>query len=248
VGVPSISAVIPAYNEERAIASTVEAVVAALAGLVDDFEVIVVDDGSRDATAGIVDTLRERLPSVRLVSHAANCGYGAALATGFAAATRDLLFLTDGDKQFDVRELAGFLPLLDRADLVIGYRRPRADPWVRRLYGWGWNALVNLFFGYTARDVDCAFKLFPRRVLAELNVHSTGHTFSPELIVKARRAGCRVAEVRVSHYPRLAGQPKGARPDAIIRALYELARLRLEVRGSELGVRTSKLSGLEPKA
>jgi glycosyltransferase involved in cell wall biosynthesis len=233
---PSISAVIPAYNEERAIASTVEAVVGALSSLVDDYEVVVVDDGSRDATAGIVRGLGERFPPVRLVSHDVNRGYGAALGTGFAAATRELLFLTDGDKQFDVRELAGCLPLLDRADLVVGYRRPRADPWVRRLYGWGWNMLVNTFFGYTARDVDCAFKLFPRRILRELKVHSTGHTFSPELLIKARRAGYRVAEVRVTHYPRLAGQPKGARPDAIVRAMYELARLRLEVRGAAVRV------------
>jgi glycosyltransferase involved in cell wall biosynthesis len=229
--VPSISAVIPAYNEERAIASTVESVVEALSTLVDDYEIVVVDDGSRDATAHIVRDLGTRFPVVRLVSHADNRGYGAALATGFGSATRELLFLTDGDKQFDVRELAGFLPLLAAADFVIGYRRPRADPRVRRLYGWGWNVLVNTLFGYTARDVDCAFKLFPRRVLTELNIHSTGHTFSPELLIKARRAGYRVAEMRVSHYPRLAGQPKGARPDAIVRALYELACLRLEVAG-----------------
>jgi glycosyltransferase involved in cell wall biosynthesis len=233
---PSISAVIPAYNEERAIASTVEAVVDALSTLVDDYEVIVVDDGSRDATASIVRGLGERFPAVRLVSHEVNLGYGAALGTGFAAATRELLFLTDGDKQFDVRELAGCLPLLDQADLIVGYRRPRADPWVRRLYGWGWNLLVNTFFGYTARDVDCAFKLFPRRILHELNVRSTGHTFSPELLIKARRSGYSVAEVRVTHYPRLAGQPKGARPDAIVRAMYELARLRLEIRGSDIKV------------
>ncbi|MCC6178242.1 MAG: glycosyltransferase family 2 protein [Chloroflexi bacterium] len=226
---PSISAVIPAYNEERAIASTVEGVVSAFDDLVGDYEVIVVDDGSRDGTAEIVRGLAGRYPAVRMVSHPTNRGYGATLATGFAAATRDLLFLTDGDKQFDARELSAFLPLLGQADLVIGYRRPRADPWVRRLYGWGWNWLVNTLFGYTARDVDCAFKLFPRRILNELNVHSTGHTFSPELLIKARRAGYQVAEARVTHYPRLAGQAKGARPDAILRALYELGRLRLDV-------------------
>ncbi len=244
---PSMTGFFPAYNDSGTIASMVVVADMTLRQLTDDYEVIVVNDGSRDRTAEIVIQLGQANPRVRLVSHERNQGYGAAVWTGFTSAVKDLVFLTDGDKQFDVRELAGFLPLLDRADLVIGYRRPRADPWVRRLYGWGWNALVNLCFGYTARDVDCAFKLFPRRVLAELNVHSTGHTFSPELIIKARRAGYRLAEVRVSHYPRLAGQPKGARPDAIIRALYELAKLRLEVRGTALGVRSSKLSGLEPK-
>jgi glycosyltransferase involved in cell wall biosynthesis len=227
----SISAVIPAYNEERIIASTVEAAVAALADLADDFEVIVVNDGSSDATPRIVEELAECEPTVRLVSHSVNRGYGATLATGFAAATRDYIFLTDGDRQFDVRELGGFLPVLASADLVVGYRQPRADPWVRRFYGWGWNWLVNSLFGYTARDVDCAFKLIPRRLMQEVQIQSTGHTFSPELLIKARRAGYRVAERRVTHLPRTAGQAKGARLDHIVRSLLELAHLRLDVAG-----------------
>src|SRR3954452_18021848 len=134
--VTSISVVIPAYNEERIVASTVEAAVAALVDLTDDFEGIVVNDGSSDATPRIVEGRHAVNPRVRLVSHAVNQGYGATLATGFAAATRDYIFLTDGDRQFDVRELGGFLPLLASTDLVVGYRRPRADPWVRRFYGW----------------------------------------------------------------------------------------------------------------
>ena len=222
----SISAVLPAYNEEEVIAASVAAMVAALEGLGADYEVIVVDDGSRDRTAAIVAGLGRENPRVRLVSHRRNRGYGAALWTGFTSATRDLVFLTDGDKQFDVAELRDFLPLLDGADLVIGYRHPRADPLIRRLNGWGWNTLVTVLFGYTARDVDCAFKLFPRALLTELNVTSTAHTFSPELIVKARRAGYRVAEVRVTHLPRSAGEAKGSRPDAIVRSLYELLRFR----------------------
>ena len=223
----SISAVIPAFNEEDAIAGTVAGVARALADLGADFEVVVVDDGSRDNTAAVVHGLREQLPMVRLVSHSVNRGYGAALGTGFAAAANDLLFLTDGDTQFDPREVARLLPLLDHADLAIGYRKPRADPWQRRFFGWGWNTIINALFGYTARDVDCAFKLFPRALLAELNVISTAHTFSPELIVKARRAGYRVAEVRVTHLPRAAGVAKGSRPDAIVRSLYQLLHLRL---------------------
>jgi glycosyltransferase involved in cell wall biosynthesis len=229
--VTSISVVIPAHNEERIIASTVEAALETLTRISDDFEVIVVNDGSRDATPQVVEELSQRQPAVRMVSHQTNLGYGAALATGFAAATRDYIFLTDGDRQFDVRELEGFLPLLASADLVVGYRRPRADPWVRRFYGWGWNQLVNIMFGYTARDVDCAFKLIPRRLMSEIQIQSTGHTFSPELVIKARRAGYRVAERRVTHLPRTAGEAKGARVDAIVRSLIELARLRLEVAG-----------------
>jgi len=227
----SISAVIPAYNEERIIASTVEALDETLARLVDDYEIIVVNDGSHDATPQIVEALGTRLPSVRLVSHTVNRGYGATLATGFAGATREYIFLTDGDRQFDVRDLDGFLPLLSRVDIVVGYRRPRADPLVRRFYGWGWNLLVNTLFGYTARDVDCAFKLFPRQLLQDVTLVSTGHTLSPELLIKARRAGFRVAEMRVTHLPRTEGQAKGARIDHIVRSLVELAHLRLDLRG-----------------
>src|SRR5215213_5031891 len=116
--------------------------------------------------------------------------------------------------------------------------RPRADPWVRRFYGWGWNLLVNVLFGYTARDVDCAFKLFPRDLLETVKLHSTGHTLSPELLIKARRAGYRIAEVRVTHLPRTAGQAKGARIDHIVRSLLELAQLRLDLaRGEGRGAR-----------
>ena len=225
----SISAVIPAYNEERIIASTVEAVDETLSRLVDDHEVIVVNDGSQDATPQIVEELGRQRPTVRLVSHTVNSGYGAALATGFAAATREFIFLTDGDRQFDVRELEGFLPLLASADVIVGYRKPRADPWQRRFFGWGWNLLVNTMFGHIARDVDCAFKLFPRRLLDDVYLHSTGHTLSPELLIKAKRAGYRIAEVRVTHLPRTAGQAKGARIDHIVRSLLELVRLRLDV-------------------
>jgi glycosyltransferase involved in cell wall biosynthesis len=223
----SISAVLPAYNEEEVIADSVGAMTRTLAGLTGDYEVIVVDDGSRDRTAAIVRACAAANPRVRLVSHPRNRGYGAALWTGFTSATRELVFLTDGDQQFDVAELADFLPLLAGADLVIGYRQPRADPLLRRLNGWGWNWLVRLLFGYTARDVDCAFKLFRREILDQLEVRASGATFSAEFLVKARRLGYRVRERRARHYPRPAGTPTGAKPAVILRAFRELLRLRL---------------------
>ncbi len=231
--VGSISAVLPAYNEEAVIADSVQAMVETLEALAPDYEVIVVDDGSRDRTAAIVARLSHDNPRIRLISHPQNRGYGAALWSGFTHASKQLVFLTDGDKQFDVSELADFLPLLDGADLVIGYRQPRADPWIRRLYGWGWNAIVELLFGYTARDVDCAFKLFRRGILDRFQVHARGATFSAEFLVKARRLGFVVRERRASHYPRAAGSPTGARPSVIFRAFRELIRLRLNL-ASEL--------------
>ena len=224
----SISAVLPAYNEEAIIARTVHGVADVLRGLAGDFEIIVTNDGSRDNTGGVLAELQQREPNLHLqvVTHEHNRGYGAALASGFDAATKDLVFLTDGDKQFDVAELREFLPAMDgQTDLVIGWRRKRADPLMRKLNALGWKTLVNLLFGYTARDVDCAFKLFRRGVWDSMTVHSRGATFSAEFLIKARRLGFHVKEQPVGHFPRTAGSPTGARPGVIVRAFVELFRL-----------------------
>jgi glycosyltransferase involved in cell wall biosynthesis len=228
VSARSLSAVLPAYNEQSVIEPTVRHVSEAIGRLVDDFEVVVVNDGSSDRTGEILAALaNEPGLHLRVVTHERNRGYGAALASGFDAATRDLVFLTDGDKQFDVGELSYFLPALDDAtDMVIGWRRRRADPPLRLLNAWGWKLLVNGLFGYTARDVDCAFKLFRRRVWQDVNVRSHGAAFSAELLIKARRRGFRVRELPVTHFPREAGSPTGAKPAVIARAMRELAQLR----------------------
>ena len=224
----SISAVLPAYNEEAIIERTVRHVAGVLSGITSDFEVIVTNDGSRDSTGAVLSALQLAEPSLhlRVVTHAVNQGYGAALASGFDAARKDLIFLTDGDKQFDVTELSQFIPAMDgQSDLVIGWRRNRADPLMRKFNALGWKTLVNLLFGYTARDVDCAFKLFRRRVWESMTVHARGATFSAEFLIKARRLGFRVRELPVSHFPRTAGSPTGARLDVIVRAFVELFRL-----------------------
>ena len=224
----SISVVLPAYNEDAIIERTVRGVADVLRGLATDFEIIVTNDGSRDNTEGVLRALQQLEPALhlRVVTHEHNRGYGAALASGFDAATKDLIFMTDGDKQFDVSELRDFLPAIDgQTDLVIGWRRKRADPAMRKLNALGWKLLVNLLFGYTARDVDCAFKLFRRRVWESMTVHSRGATFSAEFLIKARRLGFRVKERPVGHFPRTAGSPTGARPSVIVRAFVELFRL-----------------------
>ncbi len=227
--IPSVSAILPAYNEEAIIERSVRHVCAVLATLTTDFEVIVTDDGSRDRTGEILSTLANSEPKLRLriVSHEKNRGYGAALASGFDSATKELIFFTDGDKQFDVAELTCFLPAMQpNIDLVIGWRRKRADPLLRLLNAWGWKQLVNGLFGYTARDVDCAFKLFRRPVWESISVHARGATFSAEFLVKARCRGFKITEIPVSHYPRTEGCPTGARPAVIVRAFKELFQLR----------------------
>lgn len=203
-----------------------------LQALVEDYEVIVVNDGSRDRTREVVESLNATNPRIHCVNHPSNRGYGEALRTGFSAATKDLVFLTDGDKQFDVNEVEHFIPAIERADIVAGYRSPRRDPFIRLVYAFGWNTLVRLLFGRTVRDIDCAFKLFKREVWTTINVHSGGATFSAEFLVRAKRAGFRMAELPVTHLPRTAGSPTGGNPRVILRAFRDLLWLRLHIHES----------------
>ena len=226
----SLTIAMPAYNEAENIADMIADVIAIIGEYVADFEIIVVDDGSQDDTAVIVQNLSQTTPQLRLVQHPQNRGYGAAVFSGLTNASKDLIFFTDADRQFDLREIRKLLDEVDSADLIVGYRKPRRDPFMRRLNGKGWSGLVTIFFGYTARDIDCAFKLMHHRVLEDLQneIVSEGATFSAEFLVRAKRAGFRIKEVPVlGHRPRVAGSPTGAKPSVIIRAFKELIQLRL---------------------
>ncbi len=222
----NLSVVMPAYNEEANVEPMVEAVLQTFQPITSDLEVIIVDDGSRDRTAEKIRGLAQH-PNVRLIQHPKNLGYGAALFSGFTSAKNEWVFLTDSDRQFNLDEFSKLLPHIQHADLVIGYRAPRRDPFHRRLYGWGWNLLVNILFGQTARDVDCAFKLFKREILDHVTIRSRGATFSAEFLARAKRAGYKIVEIPVSHLPRRAGKPTGARMDVIVRAFRELVGVRV---------------------
>jgi glycosyltransferase involved in cell wall biosynthesis len=228
---PSISLVMPAHNEAENIEPTVTEAVPALAAVSDDYEIIVVDDGSKDDTAGVTRRLMETEPHLRLVQHPVNKGFGAAVLTGFTSATKDWILYTDADRQFVLAELATFMPFTDKADLIAGYRAPRRDPYLRVLYGKGWSMLCTLFFGYTVRDVDCGFKLLRREIINQLadKIASRGATFSIEWLVRAKRAGYRFVELPVTHRPRVAGSQSGAKLKVIVRAFRELFRLRLQL-------------------
>jgi glycosyltransferase involved in cell wall biosynthesis len=229
---PSVSAVMPAYNEEDNVGPMIEAMVATIAALTDDYEILVVDDGSRDGTAQKVKEFAQKYLQVRLVQHKVNQGYGAAVFTGFTSSTKDLIFFTDSDRQFDLGEIHKLFTLLEEADLVVGYRAPRRDPFMRKLNGWGWSALVTILFGYTARDIDCAFKLFRREIIDKIGdqIASRGATFSAEFLVRANRAGYTIREVPLAgHRPRVAGSQTGARLDVILRAFRELVRFRRQL-------------------
>ena len=228
---PTLSYFFPAHNEAANLRSLVEEALATLPALADRFEIIVVDDGSRDETPAIADELAAAHPEVRAVHHTTNLGYGAALRSGFAAAGFDHLAFTDGDRQFkvaDIGRLSGRLRA-GGADAVVGYRIRRADPLVRSVYARLYRLANRIFFGLTVRDVDCACKLFKRAALEGVAVESGGAFFSAELLIKLRARGRRIDEVGVPHYPRTAGSPTGAKPQVVLRAVRDFWALRLRL-------------------
>jgi glycosyltransferase involved in cell wall biosynthesis len=220
---PSISAFFPAYNEEANIGALCLKTAGALKRLAGDWEVIAVNDGSKDATAARVEALHKKEKRIRVVSHPVNQGYGAAVKTGFKSATKDWIFFTDGDGQFDVNELDRLLPLCRDHQLVVGYRIKRADATHRKLNAFAWGTLVRTLFGLKGvRDIDCAFKIVRRDVFKTFQLETTGAMISTELLVKAQKNGFAIAEVGVNHYPRTAGVQTGAKLAVIARAFKEL--------------------------
>lgn len=220
---PRISAFFPAYNEEANIGALCLKTAGVLKKIASDWEVIAVDDGSRDRTSAVVQALTRKDKRIRAVRHTVNQGYGAAVKTGFKSAKLDWIFFTDGDGQFDVAEMARFLPLLKDHDLVVGYRIARADPLHRKLNAWAWGTLVRTLFGLRGvRDIDCAFKLIRRDVFKKFKLETTGAMISTELLVKSQKNGFRITELGVRHYPRRAGVQTGAKLSVIARAFKEL--------------------------
>ena len=219
----------PALNEEENVAPIVEEALTVLPRFADDLEITVVDDGSTDRTGAIADELALKDSRVRVIHHGSRRGYGGAVRSGLVAATKPWVFFTDGDRQFALEDLGRLVQAADGADAVVGYRIKRADPARRLFVAWVYNRLIRLLFGGGWRDVDCAFKLFRRDVFARVpleRVRSNGAFFSPELLITLRRAGLRVRQVGVRHFPRTAHEPKGASPRVIVRAIRDLLRLR----------------------
>jgi glycosyltransferase involved in cell wall biosynthesis len=231
--VARLSYFFPAHNEEANLAGLVAEALEVLPTLADEFEIIAVDDGSRDRTPAIADELAAAQPGVvRAVHHPVYLGYGAALRSGFAAARFELVAFTDGDRQFRIEDLGRLTARLaapDSPDVVAGYRIRRADPIIRTIYAKAYRLANRIFFGLTVTDVDCACKLFRRDALDGLRVESGGAFFSAELLIKLRTAGRSVVEVGVPHYPRTAGSPTGAKPQVILRAVRDFWRLRLHM-------------------
>ena len=219
----------PALNEEDNVAPIVEEALTVLPRLADDLEITVVDDGSSDRTGAIADELARKDPRVRVIHHGTRRGYGGAVRSGLSSATKPWIFYTDGDRQFALEDLERLIAASDGADAVVGFRLKRADPTRRLVVAWVYNRLISLLFGGGWRDVDCAFKLFRREVFERVpleRVRSNGAFFSPEMLIGLGRAGIRINQVGVRHFPRTAHEPKGAPPRVILRAIRDLIRLR----------------------
>jgi len=237
-----ISVFFPAYNDEASIAVLVGEALALLPSLTDDFEVIVVDDGSTDGTAAVLDELARADPRLRVVHHESNRGYGAALRTGFMSATKDLVCYTDGDGQYDVRELLLLRPLLAaEVDIVNGYKVQRADGWQRKAIGAVYNGLAHLLFSIPIRDVDCDFRLIRRRAVEQVELVSSSGSICVELVHKLHQRGCVFAEVAVQHRPRAHGRSQFFTLRRVSRTALDLMSLWLRVAapGRRRGARTT---------
>lgn len=218
----SISLVFPAYNEESNINRAVAEARRALGKFAERYEIIVVNDGSADRTGEIIERLAQENDDVVAVHHPKNLGYGAALCSGFAAASLDYVFFSDSDLQFDLDEMDRLIEWIDQYEIVTGYRARRADPMHRLLNAWAWGTLVRFLFGIKVRDIDCAFKLFHRKVLDTIKLTSTGAMINTEFLALAVKNGFAIKEVPVSHFPRIQGQQTGASLRVTIKAFKEL--------------------------
>lgn len=229
----TLSVFFPAYNEEKNIPNTVEKAVEVIKKLgLKDYEIIVINDGSKDRTAEVTAELQKGNSHIRLINHESNKGYGEAIKTGLYNARFPWIVYTDSDGQLDFAEVTKFLEKADGVDMVVGYRIDRQDPAIRRLFGWGWTLLSNILLGIGVRDVDCAFKLIKKEIVEKIPhlESSRGGMISPELLAKVKKMGFKVEEVGVHHYPRQAGNPTGADVKVILKSFIDLGRLWWKIR------------------
>ena len=227
---PALTVILPAFNEEGSIEQAVRRASEAVAPLVASYEIVVVDDGSRDETPKILHELERELgAALVVVTRETNLGYGGALRTGFDAARGRLVFYTDADNQFDLRELSEFLPLMESQDAILGYRVGRQDGGFRLFVSNGYNALASLAFGMSVRDLNCSFKLFRREALTSLHLEEDYFFIDTEIVVQLHRAGFRYVQKGVRHYPRTAGKSTVG-PTDVPRTFLALMRLWVKLR------------------
>jgi glycosyltransferase involved in cell wall biosynthesis len=216
-----ISIILPIYNEEKNITFVISDIVNFLKNKKIPFEIIAVNDGSRDKTKEILDDFKKK-ENIVVVSHKKNLGYGATLCDGFNAAKGDLIFFTDSDRQFDIKDIDLFLEKISMVDFVIGYRKKRADSFIRIANASIFRFVAKVFFGVKVKDVDCAFKLFKKYVLSDLEIMSDGALINLEILAKAQKKKYKFIELPVNHFERREGNPTGGNLKVIFRAISQL--------------------------
>jgi glycosyltransferase involved in cell wall biosynthesis len=226
---------LPSHNEEGNVERVVTSFLAELPRVAERYEVVVVDDGSRDRTGEIADRLAAENPHVLVVHHANNLGYGGAVSSGLRSGTQPFLLLSDGDGQFDPAEMSKLTSRIEDHDVVIGRRARRADNLMRRINGKAWTTLSRLLFGLRVRDMDCGFKLFRREAVAGLVLHSNSAMITTELMARLAGRNARICEVDVTHLPRVAGEQTGNDPLVVLRAFREMFSLYRELRVARRG-------------
>ncbi|MEW5759047.1 MAG: glycosyltransferase family 2 protein [Candidatus Omnitrophota bacterium] len=225
-----LSVFLPAYNEQDNIVNTVEAVYKIMPHFAEKFEVIIINDGSSDQTAARLEELANKYVDFRIITHANNRGYGAALKSGFLNSKYDYIFFSDSDGQFDLSQIDKLITLINICDIAIGFRIKRQDPLYRIINAKAYNLLVVMLFGLGVRDIDCAFKLIRKNVLDKINLKSESQFISAEFLIKAKKLGFRIQQCPVKHLPRTEGRATGNSFRAIVNSFKELFRLWKELK------------------
>ena len=226
----SLTLFFPCYNETENVEEMIRQAVQVGEDYGIDYEVLVVDDGSRDDSGEKIRKWSAKNPRVKLVQHEANRGYGAALRTGLSSATKDLIFLTDGDNQFQLSDIEKLFSKIDGCDVVAGFRIVRQDKPYRRLQGFLWTQLNRTLFHLPVRDVDCAFKLFRRKCLQGLELESNQLLIHAEILARLKKKGFKIEEIGIPHHPRRAGQANATHPSRILKTFGELFKLYWKIR------------------
>lgn len=227
----SISAFFPAYNDEKSIPVLVNNIIPILEKYTSNYEIIVVDDCSPDNVGVIADEMARNNPKIKVIHHKNNRGYGGALKSGFKSATKDLIFYTDGDGQYDVREIEKLLRYVEdqEVDVVNGYKIKRSDNIARKLAGKSYHFLVKILFNLKIKDVDCDFRLFKRKVIDAIDLVSDSGSITVELVKKSQKKGFRFKEVEVNHYPRIDGKSQFFKFSRILKTLRDLGKLWIQI-------------------
>jgi glycosyltransferase involved in cell wall biosynthesis len=226
----NLSVFFPAYNEQHNITRTVEKALEIIPSVADNFEIIVINDGSSDKTGERLEELSKRYGKIKVITHEQNRGYGAALKSGFANSQYEYIFYTDGDGQFDIREIKKLAVLMEQCDIAAGFRLKRKDSFYRVFNGKAYSLLISLLFGFNIKDVDCAFKIVKKKVVSSIDLKSNGAFISAEFLIRAKRKGFVIKQCGVGHLPRKMGKPTGNNPLVILRAFRDLFKLWKELK------------------